>query len=72
LVDYQKALKLAKLDGNVEMVKELNDSIDDLQTQPQRMIIGSAIAFLLSMAGFGGLMAIGRHNEAKYLRQFRS
>lgn len=33
--------------------------------------MGCTIAFLLSMAGFGGLMAIGRQNEAKYLRQFR-
>jgi tetratricopeptide (TPR) repeat protein len=71
LADYQKALKLTKLDGDVEMVKDLNDSIDDLQTQPQRMIIGCTIAFLLTMVGFGGLMAICRHNEAKYLRQFR-
>jgi tetratricopeptide (TPR) repeat protein len=71
LADYQKAVQLARKDGNLKLVKSLNDSIDDIQTQPQRIVIGSIIALFLTGSGFAGLLAIRRHNESVYLRQFR-
>jgi tetratricopeptide (TPR) repeat protein len=71
LADYQKAIQLARKDGNLKLVKSLNNSIDDIQTQPQRIVIGSLMALFLTGAGFAGLLAISRHNESMYLRQFR-
>jgi tetratricopeptide (TPR) repeat protein len=71
LADYQKAIQLARKDGNLKLVKSLNNSIDDIQTQPQRIAIGSLMALFLTGSGFAGLLAISRHNESVYLRQFR-
>jgi tetratricopeptide (TPR) repeat protein len=71
LADYQKAVQLARKDGDSKLVKSLNDSIEDIQTQPQRVVIGSIMALLLTGSGFAGLLAISRHNELVYLRQFR-
>ncbi len=71
LADYQKALQLARKDGDSKLVKSLNDSIEDIQTQPQRMVLGSIIALLLTGFGFAGLLAISRHNDSVYRRQFR-
>ena len=72
LTDYQKAVQLAHKDGNLKLVKILNNSIDDIQTQPQRIVIGSIMALFLTGSGFAGLLAISRHNESVYLRQFRN
>jgi tetratricopeptide (TPR) repeat protein len=71
LADYQKAVQLARKDGNLKLVRSLNNSIDDIQTQPQRIVIGSIMALLLVGSGFAGLLAISRRNESAYLRQFR-
>jgi tetratricopeptide (TPR) repeat protein len=72
LADYQKAVQLARKDGNLKLVKSLNNSIDDIQTQPQRIAIGSLMALFLTGSGFAGLLAISRRNESMYLRQFRN
>jgi tetratricopeptide (TPR) repeat protein len=69
LADYQQALVLAQKDGNKELEKSLEKSIDDIQTQTQRMVIGIAIALLLTGIGYGGLVALARRNQAKYLQQ---
>jgi tetratricopeptide (TPR) repeat protein len=69
VADYQQALKLARKDGNKELEKSLENSIDDFQTEPQRMFIGTAIALLLTGFGYIGLVALTRRNEAKYLQQ---
>jgi tetratricopeptide (TPR) repeat protein len=71
LADYQKAVQLARKDGNLKLVKSLNNSIDDIQTQPQRIAIGSIMALFLTGSGLICLLVISRHNEYKYLQQFR-
>lgn len=71
LPDYQTALKLAQKDRNLDMLKSLNSSIDDVQTKPQRIAIGLIMALLLTGTGYAGLIVISRHNEAKYLQQFK-
>jgi tetratricopeptide (TPR) repeat protein len=69
LADYQQSLKLARKDGNKELEKSLLNSINDIQTETQRMVIGMAIALLLTGIGYGGLVALACRNEAKYLQQ---
>jgi tetratricopeptide (TPR) repeat protein len=71
LADYQKAVQLAHKDGDSKLVTSLNDSIEDIQNQPQRMVLGSIMALFLTGSGFAGLLAISRRNESVYLRQFR-
>jgi tetratricopeptide (TPR) repeat protein len=71
LADYQKAVQLARKDGDSKLVKSLNDRIEDIQNQPQRMVLGSIMALFLTGSGFAGLLAISRRNESVYLRQFR-
>jgi tetratricopeptide (TPR) repeat protein len=72
MADYQKAVQLARKDGDSKLLKNLNNSIDDIQTQPQRIVIGSIMALLLASAGFAGLIAISHRNETKYLQQFKN
>jgi tetratricopeptide (TPR) repeat protein len=69
VADYQQALKLARRDGNKELEQSLLNSIEDSQTETQRMFIGTAIALLLTGIGYSGLAALARRNEAKYLQQ---
>jgi tetratricopeptide (TPR) repeat protein len=69
VADYQQALKLARQDGNKELERSLLNSIEDSQTQIQRMFLGTAIALLLTGIGYYGLDVLIRRNEAKYLQQ---
>ncbi len=68
LADYQQALNLARKDGNKELEKSLLNSIDDIQTETQRMAIGIGIALLLTGICCSGLVLLARRNEQKYLR----
>jgi tetratricopeptide (TPR) repeat protein len=70
LSDYQQALKIAKIEGKIDKIEEIRISIDDIQEEPQRIVIAT-FTLLLTGAGYGGLIAIERRNEAKYLEQFQ-
>jgi tetratricopeptide (TPR) repeat protein len=71
LSDYQQALKIAKIEGKVATIEEIQIEIDDLQQEPQRIVIATLLTLLLTGAAYGGLIAIERRNEAKYLAQFQ-
>ncbi len=68
LADYQQGLKLARQDGNKEQEKRLVNSIEDIHSQTQRLVIGTSIALLLTTISYGGLVVLARRNEAKYLQ----
>lgn len=70
LADYQQGLELARQDGNLEIETSLKNSIEDIHTQTQRMVMGIAIASILTGIGYSGLVALARRNETKYLQNF--
>ncbi len=71
LSDYQQALKIAKIEGKIDNIEAIQISIDDIEQEPQRILIATLLTILLTGAGYGGLIAIERRNEAKYLEQFQ-
>ncbi len=71
LSDYQQALKIAKIEGKIDRIEAIQISIDDIEQEPQRIVIATLLTLLLTGAGYGGLIAIERRNEAKYLEQFQ-
>jgi tetratricopeptide (TPR) repeat protein len=71
LSDYQQALTIAKIEGKVATIEAIQISIDDIQQEPQRIVMATLLTLLLTGAGYGGLIAIERRNEAKYLAQFQ-
>jgi tetratricopeptide (TPR) repeat protein len=71
LSDYQQALKIAKIEGKIDNIEAIEISIDDIEQEPQRILIATLLTILLTGAGYGGLIAIERRNEAKYLEQFQ-
>lgn len=71
LSDYQQALKIAKVKGKIDKIEAIQISIDDIEQEPQRIVIATLLTLLLTGAGYGGLIAIERRNEAKYLEQFQ-
>jgi tetratricopeptide (TPR) repeat protein len=71
LSDYQQALKIAKIEGKIDRIEAIRITIDDIEQEPQRILIATLLTILLTGAGYGGLIAIERRNEAKYLEQFQ-
>jgi tetratricopeptide (TPR) repeat protein len=71
LSDYQQALKIAKIEGKIDRIEAIRITIDDIEQEPQRIVIATLLTLLLTGAGYGGLIAIERRNEAKYLEQFQ-
>jgi tetratricopeptide (TPR) repeat protein len=71
LSDYQQALKFAKVEGKIDRIEAIRITIDDIEQEPQRIVIATLLTVLLTGAGYGGLIAIERRNEAKYLEQFQ-
>lgn len=71
LSDYQQALKVAKIEGKIDRIEAIRITIDDIEQEPQRILIATLLTLLLTGAGYGGLIAIERRNEAKYLEQFQ-
>jgi tetratricopeptide (TPR) repeat protein len=71
LSDYQQALKIAKIEGKIDRIESIRITIDDIEQEPQRILIATLLMVLLTGAGYGGLIAIERRNEAKYLEQFQ-
>jgi tetratricopeptide (TPR) repeat protein len=69
--DYQQALKFAKIEGKIDRIEAIRITIDDIEQEPQRILIATLLTVLLTGAGYGGLIAIERRNEAKYLEQFQ-
>ena len=71
LSDYQQALKIAKIEGKIDNIESIQISIDDIEQEPQRIVISTLLTLLLTGASYSGLIEIERRNEAKYLEQFQ-
>jgi tetratricopeptide (TPR) repeat protein len=69
--DYQQALKIAKIEGKIDRIEAIRIKIEDIEQEPQRILLATLLTILLTGAGYGGLIAIERRNEAKYLEQFQ-
>ena len=63
--------QIAKVKGKIDKIEAIQISIDDIEQEPQRIVIATLLTLLLTGAGYGGLIAIERRNEAKYLEQFQ-